>query len=120
MIIHLKSISDYLVSLYPPRLFMAQEYKNMDEYCDFRENLRCVFYCDFVDKYLNLEIIKDFDILKKWVTENAKCRGGLNILKKCVIFILVIANNFTKNVLAFLFWCLFYYFAFLNIHNKAF
>lgn len=75
-------ISDYLVSLYMPRLFMAQEYKNTDEYCDFRENLRCVFYDDFVDKYLNLEIIKDFDILKKWVTENAKCRDGLTILRK--------------------------------------
>ncbi|MCI6641098.1 MULTISPECIES: hypothetical protein [Campylobacter] len=31
-------ISDYLVSLYPPRLFMAQKYKNTDEYCDFIEN----------------------------------------------------------------------------------
>lgn len=64
------------------RSYVAQEYKNTDEYCDFRKDLRCVFCDDFVDKYLNLEIIKDFDILKKWVTENAKCRDGLTILKK--------------------------------------
>ena len=79
-------ISDYLVNLYMPRLFMAQEYKNTDEYCDFRENLRCVFYDDFVDKYLNLEIIEDYEIFRKWWDKNVKCRDGITALKNLYDF----------------------------------
>lgn len=71
-------ISDILTKTFRIRSYVAQENKN----CFFIKNLRCVFCYDFVDKYLNLEIIKDFDILKKWVTENAKCRDGLTILRK--------------------------------------
>lgn len=71
-------ISDILTKTFRIRSYVAQENKN----CFFIKNLRCVFCYDFVDKYLNLEIIKDFDILKKWVIENAKCRDGLTILRK--------------------------------------
>lgn len=63
------------------RSYVAQEYKNTDEYCDFRKDLRCVFCDDFVDKYLNLKIIKDYEIFREWWDKNVKCRDLLTALK---------------------------------------
>lgn len=70
-------ISDILTKTFRIRSYVAQENKN----CFFIKNLRCVFCDDFVDKYLNLEIIKDYEIFREWWDKNVKCRDLLTALK---------------------------------------
>lgn len=46
-----------------------------------------MFFCDdFVDKYLNLEIIEDYEIFRKWWDKNVKCRDGITALKNLYDF----------------------------------
>lgn len=91
-----------------------QKCKNIDKYSDFREDLKLNFTDNFIKKYLNLEVIDDAHKFCEWFDANVEFLSCDEITEK---------NNWNitfKKIRIFNKYFRHYYFAFLNIHNKAF